>query len=40
MKATLVRAAQGVAPGRGELHSELSQGKALLAQAAQLAAHT
>jgi hypothetical protein len=40
MKATLARAAQGVAPGRGELRSELSQGRALLSQAAQLAAHT
>jgi hypothetical protein len=40
MKATLSRAAQGTAPGHGELQSELSQGRALLKQAAQLAAHT
>ena len=40
MKATLARAAQGTAPGHGELQSELSQGRALLKQAAQLAAHT
>ena len=39
MKATLARAAMGIAPGHGELQSELSQGKALLKQAAQLAAH-
>ncbi|WP_151083173.1 hypothetical protein [Nocardioides cynanchi] len=40
MKATLARAAAGTAPGHGELQSELAQGKALLKQAAQLAAHT
>jgi hypothetical protein len=40
MKATLARAAQGTAPGRGELQSELSQGRALLRQAATLAAQT
>ena len=40
MKATLARAAQGTAPGHGELQSELSQGRALLKQAATLAAHT
>ncbi len=38
MKATLARAAAGQAPGRGELTSELSQGRALLKQAARLAA--
>ena len=40
MKATLARAAAGIAPANGELQSELSQGNALLKQAAQLAAHT
>jgi hypothetical protein len=40
MKATLARAARGVAPGHGELRSELSQGRALLKQAAHLASHT
>jgi hypothetical protein len=40
MKATLARAAQGAAPGRGELQSELAQGRALLKQAATLAAQT
>ena len=40
MKATLARAAMGIAPGHGELQSELAQGKALLKQAAQLRAHT
>jgi hypothetical protein len=40
IKATLARAAMGVAPGHGELQSELAQGRALLKQAAQLAAHT
>jgi hypothetical protein len=40
MKATLARAAAGVAPGHGELQSEMSQGTALLKQAAQLADHT
>ena len=40
MKATLARAALGIAPANGELQSELSQGNALLKQAAQLAAHT
>lgn len=40
MKVTLARAAQGIAPGHGELQAELSQGRALLKQAAQLAAST
>ena len=40
MKVTLARAAMGITPGHGELQSELSQGKALLKQAAQLASHT
>jgi hypothetical protein len=40
MKVTLARAARGIAPGHGELQSELSQGRALLKQAAQLASHT
>ena len=40
MKATLSRAAAGIAPGHGELQSELAQGRALLKQAASLAAHT
>jgi hypothetical protein len=40
MKATLARAALGIAPSHGELQSELSQGRALLRQAATLAAHT
>jgi hypothetical protein len=40
MKVTLARAAMGIAPGKGELQNELSQGRALLKQAAQLAAHT
>jgi hypothetical protein len=40
MKATLARAAKGIAPGNGELQSELAQGRALLKQAAQLAADT
>jgi hypothetical protein len=40
MKATLARAAEGIAPGHGELQSELDQGRALLKQAAQLAADT
>jgi hypothetical protein len=40
MKVTLSRAARGIAPGHGELRSELAQGRALLKQAAQLAAHT
>ena len=40
MKATLARAAMGIAPGHGELQSELAQCKALLKQAAQLRAHT
>ena len=39
MKATLARAANGVAPRHGELQSEMAQGRALLKQAAQLAAH-
>jgi hypothetical protein len=39
IKATLARAAQGTAPGHGELQSELSQAKALLKQAATLRAH-
>jgi hypothetical protein len=40
MKATLARAAMGIAPGHGELTSELTQARALLRQAASLAAHT
>ncbi|HEY3531445.1 MAG TPA: hypothetical protein VGK78_20040 [Nocardioides sp.] len=40
MKATLSRAAMGIAPGRGELRSEMVQGRALLRQAAELAADT
>jgi hypothetical protein len=40
MKATLARAALGMAPGRGELQSELSQGRALLRQSEELLAHT
>jgi hypothetical protein len=40
MKFTLARAAKGIAPGQGEMKSELAQGRALLKQAAQLAAHT
>jgi hypothetical protein len=40
MKATLARAARGIAPGHGEMQSELAQGRALLKQAAQLRAHT
>jgi hypothetical protein len=40
MKATLARASRGIAPGHGELQSELAQGRALLKQAAQLATHT
>jgi hypothetical protein len=40
MKATLARAASGIAPSKGELQSELSQGNAVLRQAAQLAANT
>jgi hypothetical protein len=40
MKLTLKRAASGIAPGDGELRSELAQGRALLKQAAQLASHT
>jgi hypothetical protein len=39
MKATLARAARGVVPRRGELESEMAQGRALLRQAAGLAAH-
>jgi hypothetical protein len=39
MKATLARAAQGSAPGHGELTSELAQARALLRQAANLRAH-
>jgi hypothetical protein len=39
MKATLARAALGIAPGRGELTSELAQARALLRQAASLRAH-
>ncbi|HJQ41566.1 MAG TPA: hypothetical protein VJ831_00645 [Jatrophihabitantaceae bacterium] len=39
MKATLARAAQGMAPGHGELTSELAQARALLRQAANLRAH-
>jgi hypothetical protein len=37
MKATLARAAQGTAPGHGELQAELAQARALLKQAHQLA---
>jgi hypothetical protein len=40
MKVTLARAVKGIAPGHGEMQAELSQGRALLKQAAQLAAHT
>jgi hypothetical protein len=40
MKATLARAAAGTTPRHGEMQSELAQGRALLRQAAQLAAHT
>jgi hypothetical protein len=40
MKATLAHAAAGIAPRHGELQSELAQGRALLKQAARLAAHT
>jgi hypothetical protein len=40
MKVTLAHAAAGVAPAHGELQSELAQGRALLKEAAQLAAHT
>ena len=39
MKATLGRAALGIAPGHGELTSELAQARALLRQAANLRAH-
>src|SRR4029077_5744306 len=39
MKVTLARAARGIPPRHGELQSEMSQGKALLKQAAHLAAH-
>ena len=40
MKATLAHAAAGIAPRHGELQSELAQGRALLKQAAGLAAHS
>jgi hypothetical protein len=40
MKATLARAAMGIAPSHGEMQSETAQARALLKQAAQLAAHT
>jgi hypothetical protein len=40
MKATLARAATGIVPGHGEMQSELAQARALLKQAANLAAHT
>src|SRR3954453_19030483 len=40
MKATLARAAAGTVPGHGEMQSEIAQARALLKQAAQLAAHT
>ncbi|HEX5089589.1 MAG TPA: hypothetical protein VFV89_17410 [Nocardioides sp.] len=40
MKATLARAAMGIVPGHGEMQSEMAQARALLKQAAQLAAHT
>jgi hypothetical protein len=40
MKITLARAARGISPGHGELRSELAQGRALLEQAARLAART
>jgi hypothetical protein len=40
MKATLARAAKGIAPGHGEFQSELAQGNALLKQAAHLAMQT
>ena len=40
MKVTLARAALGIAPARGELTAELVQGRALLRQAAVLAAST
>jgi hypothetical protein len=40
IKATLARAAMGIAPGHGELQSEMAQARALLKQSAQLAAHT
>jgi hypothetical protein len=40
MKATLAGAAMGIAPRHGELQSEMAQARALLQQAAQLAAHT
>ncbi|HZC53428.1 MAG TPA: hypothetical protein VE441_13140 [Mycobacterium sp.] len=40
MKATLARAAAGIAPARGELTAELVQAQGLLRQAASLRAHT
>ena len=40
IKATLARAAQGIAPGRGELQSETTQARALLRQSASLVNHT
>jgi len=40
MKATLARAAMGIAPSHGEMQSEMAQARALLKQAAQLAAHS
>ncbi|HET6936953.1 MAG TPA: hypothetical protein VFI19_00025, partial [Nocardioides sp.] len=40
IKATLARAAMGIAPRHGELKSELAQARALLRQSARLAAHT
>jgi hypothetical protein len=40
IKATLARAAMGIAPRHGELKSELAQARALLKQSARLAAHT
>ena len=40
MKATLARAAMGIAPRHGKVRSEITKGKALLRQAARLAALT